>query len=150
MTVIKMLRREKIETRLSIDGAEELYPQIAGKSIELLIELVETRGQLFEITFRNSAKLIYDMERNEISLVRKNAKTGERETRTCSVSSLSAIHVFLDHSSLEIFLDGGKEVFTARYFPNTEDMSIVFAGHAILDVKKWDLQGFEVKEQEAK
>ena len=29
-------------------------------------------------------------------------------------------------------------------------MSIVFAGHAILDVKKWDLQGFKVKEQKAK
>ena len=39
---MKMLRREKVEARLSIDGAEELYPQIAGKSIELLIELVET------------------------------------------------------------------------------------------------------------
>ena len=46
---------------------------------------------------------------------------------------------------MEIFLDGGKEVFTARYFPNDEDESIVFAGHAVLDVKKWDLQGFEVK-----
>ena len=147
---MKMLRRGKVETRLSIDGAEKLYSQIAGKSIELLVELVETRGGLFEINFRNSAKLIYDEARNEVSLVRENAKTGELETRTSEVSSLSAIHVFLDHSSLEIFLDGGKEVFTARYFPNTEDESIVFAGHAVLDVKKWNLQGFDVKEQEAK
>ena len=64
-----------------------LYPQIAGKSIELLIELVKTRGGVFEITFRNSAKLIYDEARNEVSLIRENVKTGKLETRTVGLVS---------------------------------------------------------------
>lgn len=141
---MKGLRENKVQAELVLDGAGQFPPPIGGKSIELMIELLKLQGGKFTITLRNSAELIYDANKNEVILKRRNVKTGALESRTCVISSLSRIHVFLDHSSLEIFLNGGEKVFTARYFPKPDDESIAFSGEAVVRVEKWDLQGFVV------
>ncbi len=144
MDEMKRLRKNKVQTELAIGDEELSFPQIAGKSTELIVELLELQGSSFTITFRNNAELRYDAERSEVTLERKSVRTGETESRTCIVPSLSKIHAFLDHSSLEIFLNGGKEVFTARYFPEPMDEDITFSGEAVVRLEKWDLRGFVV------
>lgn len=106
-------------------------------STELL--LTPLKKGSFQISFRNEAHLCFDIDKKEISLHRKNFKTGALETRTCTLSSVSMLHIFMDHSSLEIFINEGEEVFTARYFPNPNDDSIIFSGKVDFKLTKWNL-----------
>lgn len=118
-------------------------------SAELLLEAIHILGNEFTITFRNEALLCYDAVRKEMSLERRNMKTGMTEKRACTISSLSSLQIFMDRSSLEIFVNDGEEVFTARYFPDPCDFSISFRGHAECKLTKWELGkacGIERKE----
>ncbi|MGO4076090.1 GH32 C-terminal domain-containing protein, partial [Staphylococcus aureus] len=49
---------------------------------------------------------------------------------------------FIDSSSIEIFVNGGREVFTARYFPSPGNKSISISGRneTKLKLKTWHLQ----------
>nr|WP_255516155.1 GH32 C-terminal domain-containing protein [Geobacillus sp. C56-T2] len=52
-----------------------------------------------------------------------------------------SLHLFLDTSSLELFVNDGEETFTARFFPHPDDRTILFGthGHLHMDIEKWDL-----------
>lgn len=46
-----------------------------------------------------------------------------------SVDSLNEIEIWSDHSSVEIFINGGKIVFSARIFPQSKQPEIVVKGN---------------------
>lgn len=129
---LKKLRKNEV-----VIETIETQNQIEAISAELL--LTSLKSGSFQISFRNEAQLCFDPNKEEVSLHRRNIKTGGIETRTCIMPSVSILHIFIDHSSLEIFINEGEEVFTARYFPQQEDKSIIFHGEADFKVIKWDL-----------
>jgi beta-fructofuranosidase len=49
--------------------------------------------------------------------------------------------VFIDTSSLEIFINGGEETFTARFYPAPNDETIRFgtSKKSSFKLKKWEL-----------
>ncbi|MEC1522750.1 sucrose-6-phosphate hydrolase [Neobacillus niacini] len=106
-----------------------------GISMELLVDF-EKAGP-FEISFRNEAYLKFDSDK--FTLKRRNFKTGEFEKRSCKIASVSKLQILMDHSSLEIFVNDGEEVFTARYFPNPEDVTISIQGDVEFTWTKWNL-----------
>ncbi|GHI01606.1 sucrose-6-phosphate hydrolase [Neobacillus kokaensis] len=108
---------------------------------EMELDFAEPVDGTFEINFRGEAVLSYDSSKLEISLQRRNMKTGLSEKRVCMLDKLSKLQIFMDHSSLEIFVNGGQEMFTARYFPQPEDQTISFNGTASFRLKKWSLGG---------
>lgn len=106
-----------------------------GISAELMVDFEKTGP--FKISFRNEAYLSFDEER--LTLKRRNLMTGDLEARTCKVASVSKLQIFMDHSSLEIFINDGEEVFTARYFPDPNDAMISMEGEAEFKLIKWSL-----------
>lgn len=68
-------------------------------------------------------------------------KGGAFESRSCELLQLKDMHIFLDRSSIEVFINGGEEVFTARFFANPDNQSIVFeaSGQVEMFVEKWEL-----------
>ncbi|MEK4870263.1 sucrose-6-phosphate hydrolase [Niallia sp. FSL W8-1348] len=106
-----------------------------GISAEFIIDFVKTAP--FRISFRNEAYLSFDAER--LTLKRRNLMTDDLESRTCKIASVSKLQIFMDHSSLEIFINDGEEVFTARYFPNPNDAMISMEGEAEFKLIKWSL-----------
>ena len=46
-----------------------------------------------------------------------------KEKRSCAISEVHSVQLFLDASSIELFLNDGEEVFSARYFPFREMMT---------------------------
>jgi len=51
------------------------------------------------------------------------------------------LHLFVDTSSVEIFVNDGEEVFTSRIFPHPESDEIHFfadKGEALFQAVKWD------------
>ena len=63
------------------------------------------------------------------------------EKRTCHVSLLNNLRIFIDTSSIELFINGGEEVFTARIFPDPENDKITFETKGLIqfDIEKWDI-----------
>jgi len=138
---LKKLRKDKMELQnIEINGESLQLDGLSGKTAELMLESLKNVRGMFKIDFRNEASLTYNPDQKEIQLQRRNVKTGMQESRTCKISSLSELHVFMDQSSLEIFINGGEEVFTARYFPDPEDETIFFSGDAGFSVSMWNLE----------
>jgi beta-fructofuranosidase len=131
---LKKLRKDELclekSNQTSLDGV---------CTAELILDFVQFSQGIFEVNFRHEAYLRYDSLKKEISLHRRNVKAEQMEKRVCCVDSLSKLHIFMDHSSLEIFINDGQEVFTARYFPNPNVKTISFNGNVVFNLKKWNL-----------
>ncbi|WP_409299385.1 glycoside hydrolase family 32 protein [Peribacillus sp. SCS-26] len=112
---------------------------VRGITAELLLNDFKGEAASFTINLRGEASFSYDAEKKEVSLERRCLRTGRTETRTCAVSGLSSVQLLMDTSSLEIFINGGEEVFTARYFPEPENDLITFEGDAEFTLTKWNL-----------
>ncbi|OJF93065.1 glycoside hydrolase family 32 protein [Alkalibacterium sp. 20] len=67
--------------------------------------------------FLNEVTVTYDATEKRITVERTNWLTGERETRSVSLTrALERLQLFLEDSSMEIYLNQGAEVFSLRYF----------------------------------
>ncbi|WP_316572111.1 sucrose-6-phosphate hydrolase [Neobacillus sp. YIM B06451] len=143
---LSLLRKNRVEIEnVELAGKATQFNGVMGKSVELLLDSLKVNNGGFRIRFRSEAELFYDSDKREISLIRKNFKTGEPERRTCALSDLTQLRIYMDHSSLEIFVNEGEEVFTARYFPNMEDETISFYGKASFSLVKWDLDKLKIQ-----
>ncbi len=102
-----------------------------------------TRRQAsFEIQIRNIATIAYNPTDKLFKLERVSFVDGKTmEERFCQLDHVNEIHVFLDTSSIEVFINGGEEVFTARIYPDENEKRIVFAAEEkiIMNVKAWTL-----------
>lgn len=95
----------------------------------------------FDLNLGEAAQLTYDASSSVFSLHRKSFVTGEWETRSCKLGAMTELRAFLDTSSIEVFLNGGEEVFTARVFP---DVSVagevrVSGSGTVEKVQAWEL-----------
>ncbi|MGP1909473.1 glycoside hydrolase family 32 protein [Metabacillus sp. JX24] len=114
--------------------------QTAGTVFELKLENLEV-GSGLSVSIKNNATLHYSSEEKVFTLTRTSYADGQPESRQCRLEHLSNIHVFIDTSSIEVFINDGEEVFTARLFPEPDEKSIVVSaeGEAAFDLKKWEL-----------
>lgn len=115
------------------------FEGIQGTSAELFIEFSPRECHDFQIDLRHEARLTYDDQTKEVTLYRRNIDNSGEQSRKCKIEGLSNLHFFMDESSIEIFINDGGEVMTARYFPKPEDHSITFEGDATFSITKWDL-----------
>ena len=56
---------------------------------------------------------------------------------------ISNLSIFIDISSIEIFVNKGEYVMTSRYFDNHNDMCVKFDG--IEEIVAYKMKGFEIK-----
>ncbi len=119
----------------SIDG-------INGDCLELELTLKNSDYESFAVSFRNNATFSYDRERKLATLERISFVTGAIEKRQCLLDELRNVTIYLDTSSIEIFINDGQEVFSARFFPEEQEKSIVFhaKGKVVADITKWDMR----------
>ena len=64
-------------------------------------------------------------------------RTAELEHRYWR-GNLTELQILCDHSSVEIFINGGAAVMSARYFPQHK-LSFDFTGDAQLNLQHWPL-----------
>lgn len=92
-----------------------------------------------------SLRLEFDGHRRRLALIRHCPAASQfNERRDCEVESgVYRLQVFVDRSSVEIFVNDGAEVFTTRCYPRSETTVPRFAaGHALAlrDTCLWPLQ----------
>lgn len=146
---LKALRANPVEYRevsLKGDGPSK-FEGIGGITAELIFSFPKGVRGTFELIIRENVRLQYDPNTQTFTLERKTFKGDGEETRQCTLEELETIHVFLDTSSIEVFLNGGTEVFTSRFFPDPDVTSIVMQSEKQEEctIQKWDLQPFALE-----
>ncbi|MFT4416260.1 glycoside hydrolase family 32 protein [Fredinandcohnia humi] len=139
---LQQLRKEEVFLpNTKISTSNQTLENVNGTSIELEITIIKNDAETFEISFRDAASMVYSKHEKRLSLHRKKFTGDAIESRHCHVEDLHQLQVFLDTSSIEIFVNGGAEVFTARFFPSETNQTILFSaeGNVMFDVKKWKL-----------
>ncbi|WP_100333000.1 glycoside hydrolase family 32 protein [Bacillus alkalisoli] len=139
---LALLRKSKLELQnvYAVDEMLEL-DGMSGDSYELFVELLENDYSFLEINVRDNVRLIYNREEKRFSMERVNFVTSQTEIRSCSLEELSLLTIYLDTSSIEVFVNGGEEVFTARMFPFESNRAIKVGakGKLKMNVIKWDI-----------
>lgn len=105
---LKMLRLQKECFVGEIEPVERAY--------ELYIEKIQSLQCTIEIN--KDLLLYYNRNDGIFSMSFHGSSLGcGRGKRTVEMSELSDIRIFVDTSSVEVFINGGEEVFTTRYYP---------------------------------
>jgi beta-fructofuranosidase len=119
------------EVRREIQNAKDL----SGEVYELLIALEESKA--FTMKLRQDTELIYDGE----ILTLKHGKSGYgRRKRMTPIKEITDLQIFVDTSSIEIFVNDGEYVLTTRVYPEEGQDTIAFESKAEGTITYWDLK----------
>jgi beta-fructofuranosidase len=146
---LKKLRKDKSELEATITN--EKLKAFSGTKYELICEVLENDSDVFGIEFRakgdEKTVIKYDAHEKRVMLDRSvsGQPVGEAfgTTRQCSMDSKKIkFHLFVDTSSVEIFINNGEEVFTSRIFPKADSNEVRFfaeGGTVTFIAEKWDI-----------
>ncbi|MBD3878775.1 MAG: glycoside hydrolase family 32 protein [Quinella sp. 1Q5] len=129
---LELLRGNKtFYENLSLTKATKL-DGVRGDVGELLTTIDLTQSKNFSIELRSSGKektiLSYDKATGIVKLNRDKsgeALTGEREVKLSPADEMT-LQIFIDRSSLEIFINDGEAVFSTRLYPKANSKDIIF------------------------
>jgi len=111
---LKALRKQ------SFDYLEDIYEKdvltFTTPEQEVVIAWHEAASS-FSWTLRCEVTVNYDSSEKRVTVERTNWATGERETRSVTLMDpLKKVQLFIEDSSMELYLNDGREVFSLRYF----------------------------------
>lgn len=89
----------------------------------------------FEIELREDCKLLFNNEVFRIELGRSGCG---RDMRGVEIDSINSLRIFSDNSSLEIFLNDGKEVFSTRIYNDSVDNTLKLKGTGTAIIERWN------------
>ncbi len=138
---LKKLREEEIPLREEVGGRYDL-PRAC--EIEVYCRPGDVELDMFtDEKGEGGLDIRYDEEKKEITVDRSgmtnrfNVAHGESRTRPLE-DGLSHLRIFVDHSSIEIFVNDGDAVFTSRVFPTEAEKFFTVRGDAF--VRMWTLK----------
>lgn len=118
-------------TRLEIYVPMEM--EIKDIQDKLILTLLDDGKALMELKYEN----------NEFIFTRKSFSSedinGDFEKRYITNIDISKLNIFIDTSSIEIFINGGEYSLTSRYFKNNDSINLIVNSSNIIKVKTWDL-----------
>lgn len=125
---------------------------IEGDCFELEMEADIEKASQFVLKLRvdtetgEETMLRFDTATEKLTLDRTNSGEGEKGIRNVKVSTSNkklTLQLFMDKSSVEVFINGGEQVMTARLYPNENATGIQFFAEGEVEltrVRKWELQ----------
>jgi beta-fructofuranosidase len=126
---LQKLRNDYIYVPETTISEKTILEQIQGECLEIIAEfsLKECSAEKFGISVRCSqdrlekTSLIYDVKDDKIYVDRNYSGKGEGGIRTSVVPGNHdsiKLHLFIDRSSLEMFVNNGETVMTTRIYPD--------------------------------
>ncbi|MBO1512993.1 glycoside hydrolase family 32 protein [Metabacillus bambusae] len=143
------LRKDKSVLEATITN--ETMKAFNGIAYELIFEITDNNATVFGIEFRakDDEKTVLKYDANTKKIVLDRSMSGDPvgesfgTSRQCSVEGTKMkFHLFVDTSSVEIFVNDGEEVFTSRIFPRSDSDEIRFfanGGSVTFIAEKWDI-----------
>lgn len=84
--------------------------------------------------YHGDVEITYKAKDKKITFARKNWVNGMMQEKTASIDDCHELEIWSDHSSIEVFVNEGQTVFSARIFPNSQ-MSEIMIEHLTDDMK---------------
>ncbi|GAB6100575.1 sucrose-6-phosphate hydrolase [Halanaerocella petrolearia] len=150
---LKELRQERVEYQeVEINDEELALEGISGDVVELIAEFDIEDAHEFGLKVRSAEDgseetvIKYNTNNQKLSLNRNKSGQGGKGIRRCLLENDGAVklHLFLDTSSLELFVNGGEEVFSSRIYPDKDSQEIKFFAQDgkvnLKKVEKWNLK----------
>lgn len=149
---MEQLRREKqgISAKVRLDDECKAVAHFHGVTYELECEIQLKGAERIGIEFRASAteKTVIQYNRLQHKLILDRSQSGAALSeangtiRQCTLKAdVIQLRMFVDSSSVELFVNNGQEVFTSRIFPSCDSTDIRFfayGGRAEFSAVKWD------------
>jgi beta-fructofuranosidase len=142
---LELLRGEKRQAVALVENGNIMFDGIHGETYEMIVAFSDSKAEEFGIELRvgETEKTIvkYDAKSNQVIMDRSlsGQPIGEHygTERKCEIISEDiSFRIFVDVSSVEVFVNDGEEVFTARIFPSKESQGIrFFASEGTTNVK---------------
>jgi beta-fructofuranosidase len=141
---------EGTHMQFTLDSETRSFADFTGRAYELECEIRDFDAEIVGIELRASAEektvLQYDRLAQKATLDRSQSGATLADqngnVRRCALNAdVLKFHIFVDSSSVEIFVNDGEEVFTSRIFPSKDSMEIRFfalGGNAGFKASKWD------------
>lgn len=129
---------------ITIENDQKAVRGIGGKSIELNIDIEKIEDQLALELFQY-ASISYKDGIITLSRPHLEDQTKTEFRRVELPGELRSLRLFIDYSTLEVFVNGGEEVFTSRIYPHPDEEHILFTslGESTFSLEQWTLGGFE-------
>ena len=157
---LKMLRRGQWqEQEIVLSGkTEQILPHVAGRALEIKMELLPEEGAecglkvLCSPDGQEQTRIVYKQEQGQIFVERDHSSLDQRaDTNPATMPVALApgealqLHIFVDHSVLEIFANG-RLCLICRVYPTREDSDGVrlFSRQgetAVTNIQIWQLEG---------
>lgn len=146
---LQALRRQETEVKGVLKNTKNMYEEFKGVSYEMVCEFENNDAVEFGIEFRagDDEKTVIKYDTVEKKVILDRSSSGETvgeaygTIRKCFVNTKKIkFHLFVDTSSVEIFINDGEEVFTSRIFPRENRNEIRFfalSGSTTFQAKKW-------------
>lgn len=147
---LQTLRKQMHEVSDTVGDEKKVYDGFTGTTYELICQFENIDAAEFGLEFRANEEektvITYDAVHKKVIFDR--TLSGEAvgvsygTTRKCDIyAEKIKFHMFVDTSSVEIFINDGEEVFTGRIFPSPDSREIRFfatEGRAAFTAVKWD------------
>lgn len=93
---------------------------------------MENEGGNLEVTLAEGLELAYNEKSGMFSMKFTDQKLGAgRTVRERKIENLNDIRIIMDTSCVEVYLNGGKDVFTTRIYPETEEFKAKIQGSGL-------------------
>lgn len=129
---LKKLRKESYKIEEEIDGEFLIDNKFRTYELKILFENIKNKEVGIKFRVGEKEECVFYYSSNEKKLVLDRTKTEQLEAkeygtvRKCAFEEENLkLHVFLDESSIEIFVNDGIEVFSSRLFNNKESNKIL-------------------------
>ncbi|CAJ1002308.1 glycoside hydrolase family 32 protein [Brevibacillus aydinogluensis] len=152
---LEALRQDAVHVKDTLHNEQKRYDGFNGTCYELICEFTNMEAEEVGIEFRSSdeEKTVISYNRHKQKVTLDRTYSGEvpakkyGTTSTCRVEGNAVkLHLFVDTSSVEIFINDGMEVFTSRIFPSPESTKICFFarnGNVSLDTTIYHLTAMQ-------
>jgi beta-fructofuranosidase len=136
-----------IGQRVELNKETRELDGVKGKAFELEVSDLSITEGWFDFTVGDGIRFVYSSGEQTVTLERKSFVNGVVEKRQCSVKTLHSLRVFVDTSSIEVFVNEGEETFTARFYPSPSNDTVRFetSHQAVFTIRKWDLKHVNLK-----
>lgn len=147
---LQSLRKAKTEAQGELSDEKKVIEGFSGVTYELVCEFERGDALEYGIEFRASEeeKTVIKFDAVQGKVIMDRALSGKvigskhGTERKCKLDGdVYKFQLFVDSSSVEIFINDGEEVFTARIFPDIRSQEIRFfatGGRAAFKAVKWD------------
>ncbi|WP_077611449.1 glycoside hydrolase family 32 protein [Clostridium sp. Marseille-P2415] len=103
------------------------------------IQIDNMENETMEISFCGSLILAYNREKQVFSMEFKDGSGSGRSVRRAELKDLKSLDILMDHSIMEVYINGGFSVFTTRFYMENEELEVKTDGVTGI-VRKWNLE----------